>query len=74
MVPEFQLNISAGPALSHQLDLDDLYLCRLVLLQLFLLDVAKQRLLVLLQCLVILVLSERGVTRLSISERLTLKF
>lgn len=63
VVLELQLNVAVRPALAHQLNAQDLHLCRLVFLEVFLIDVAEQRLLVGLQRLVILVLSEQGSTR-----------
>ena len=74
MVLEVQLDVSTRPALTHQLDLDDLHLSRLVLLQLLFLDVSQQALLVLLKRLIVFILNQPTHTRESISERLTLKF
>lgn len=57
VILELQLNVAVGPALTHQLNAQDLHLCRLVFLEVLLVDVAEQRLLVVLQGLVVLVLS-----------------
>lgn len=74
VISEIELNVSVRPSLAYQLDPQDLDLCGLIFFQLLLLDIAEQALFVLFQRLVIFILDEGAGTRLSMSERLTLKF
>lgn len=49
MISEFELDVAIWSSLSDQLNAHDLHLCRLVLFQLFFLDVSEQCMFVLLE-------------------------
>lgn len=74
MVFEFERNVAVRSSLAYKFNLDDFYFSWLVFFQSLFIDCSQKVLFIFFQRLVIFILCKLTSTRLSISERLTLKF